>query len=1706
MKYKSFLLTIFILTIALHPVINTQAKTGNIVIPEFAPVGDPAITIQDQKAGELVLRIDFPPVRSEETSEGTIVRMGKLSRCPSGAGYLLPSYTRVIPGDSKWLKVQTLEVNTGIHPLERPPIVFAGDHTLDSNSPQESRLPFKYDHQGWAQIKPLGEYRGVPCSQLYICTAKWYPQRKEITYLKSIKLRLHFPTKAASGMRPANLSRILHDLSGALPIPAFVSANPFQPPVSNSSSQEKLKLFVSQPGMYHLSYGELSSWGVNISGDPRTFRMENRGEEIPIYVFGEADGRFDESDFIEFWGEELHDTYSHINPEIYSDLYTDVNVYWLSWGGSLGSRLIEESGEIVQVDPLQMVRPVSYPYKLHAEENQYYNRLSQVGPDSLKEHWFYDAGISAPEQNNYVINLPHPDINSLDNTDVRVTLMGLTYSIDPDNPNNNAGYHHAYIYLNDMTSPSGALQAGTSDISAWRGQTSVFLEALGTEGIRTSSLVNGANTVSILCPGDTRSGTNDKILLNWLEITYPRLYKASSDYIKFAPPENIGNELVDFKLTEFTSSQVDIYKLGQSKIINAEITPYYQNENTYYEVHFQDHPYGDRDYIALMPGAKLDPDSVELDPGSDIIGELSAGSPVKLLVVTHKIFDDHPDLDDYISRRNSELGRTELVFIDDVFDELSYGIYTPQAIKDLLLALPTPPEFLLLVGDASYDTRNTLWGFGGNLIPAMYVQTKAYGAIASDFWYARLDDDMIPDVVVGRISVRDDEELTAYLEKLEEYETDTQPGKWRNTHLFVTGSVDQSGNSFLPVSQEVISRLEENIFVERLGTEPVTSPFYGGTNDLINLFEEGALAIDYNGHGAGSIWSDNSLFRLENLPQLSNQGLYPFITNFTCFIGAFDNPQPGSILGEEFIFAEEAGAIAVLASSGLGWFYNGAWLQETLADLLYDNPELRLGEIVHAAKIAYYAYYGQGGSVESFDTIHLMNLLGDPSLRLAFADHAENTPQATPEFASYGEQINISLAGDYAGYQGRLRVYDDYDYPALQFGEPLEIPLIPTSNGIAADFPLPTLSDSTYLMGGSYRLSLWNSAEPETYTAVAPLYLLEAYNNASFIDSLTSIPSPVDIWDSFGFRAKILDANGIQSAWAHFRIETDQGVPIVEHDSLEMLPSQPTHWYETTALIDTTVYSYEAGDRIILWVDALNDLDSLTLSSEYIFYILNRMPDPEWIASSLRMDIRDGAAAILIDVENVDPGDPIVTGVFIDSLDVEFYWYPTDSTIQSLGSTVLMNIAIDSTATAYIASPFDQPSTQQIEVRLNSLEWIQEINPTEPYLGTLRINHFNVSAQSGTVDTLVIQEILDIVEIELSGDSTTFDTTFLSSRVFLPPDQSGTEGGVIVFKMHDDFTLSNAQDGISFALHNAAMSTLPGNGIEINFLGDIAARQNDLWISMDLTRYDTLIDVEEVYLHYQEPGQFVWQLDQDGYQQINSGSSGENPSYRFFTTSYRSGYYTLLQNGDETGPAVEISVEGQIYTEGGYVPSRPKISAIVQDPGGVNFEPGSLLIKVDGDSTAAGEVTVTSAADGQVMTLSYRPNNPFDVGSHVFSIRAEDMFGNADSSSINFEVFGDFRLDFVGNYPNPFKNKTYFAYRLTEQTTRPVEIRIYTVSGRLIRTLHSDSAEEINYGEIYWDGRDKDGELIANGVYFYKLIAHRGGDKIETTMKLAKLR
>jgi hypothetical protein len=72
------------------------------------------------------------------------------------------------------------------------------------------------------------------------------------------------------------------------------------------------------------------------------------------------------------------------------------------------------------------------------------------------------------------------------------------------------------------------------------------------------------------------------------------------------------------------------------------------------------------------------------------------------------------------------------------------------------------------------------------------------------------------------------------------------------------------------------------------------------------------------------------------------------------------------------------------------------------------------------------------------------------------------------------------------------------------------------------------------------------------------------------------------------------------------------------------------------------------------------------------------------------------------------------------------------------------------------------------------------------------------------------------------------------------------------------------------------------------------------------------------------------------------------------------------------------------------------------------------------------------------------------------------------------------------NYPNPFNPETEIRFQLSENGQ--VVVKIFNINGEEIRAL-VDGQYEAGYHRVRWDGKDKNGNAVASGVYLYQLRA-----------------
>lgn len=93
-------------------------------------------------------------------------------------------------------------------------------------------------------------------------------------------------------------------------------------------------------------------------------------------------------------------------------------------------------------------------------------------------------------------------------------------------------------------------------------------------------------------------------------------------------------------------------------------------------------------------------------------------------------------------------------------------------------------------------------------------------------------------------------------------------------------------------------------------------------------------------------------------------------------------------------------------------------------------------------------------------------------------------------------------------------------------------------------------------------------------------------------------------------------------------------------------------------------------------------------------------------------------------------------------------------------------------------------------------------------------------------------------------------------------------------------------------------------------------------------------------------------------------------------------------------------------------------------------------------------------------------------------VESNERGNNTSEGSVIFEL--------VGNYPNPFNPETTIEFRVNSEFHGDVQIRIYSLTGQLIRTLTLSVSGSGAY-KVVWDGRDSKGKQVSSGVYFYSL-------------------
>lgn len=242
------------------------------------------------------------------------------------------------------------------------------------------------------------------------------------------------------------------------------------------------------------------------------------------------------------------------------------------------------------------------------------------------------------------------------------------------------------------------------------------------------------------------------------------------------------------------------------------------------------------------------------------------------------------------------------------------------------------------------------------------------------------------------------------------------------------------------------------------------------------------------------------------------------------------------------------------------------------------------------------------------------------------------------------------------------------------------------------------------------------------------------------------------------------------------------------------------------------------------------------------------------------------------------------------------------------------------------------------------------------------------------------------------------------------------------------------------------------------------------------------------------------------------------------------GYYEGLIVGgsdqtvvaDNEGPEVLVYMNTEEFARGGLTDRNPILLVKLYDENGINtvgngigHDLSGIVTSPDGNlQTYNLNDFYTSTTDDYTRGTVRYPLKDLPTGIHQVKVKAWDTYNNPGEGDTEFVVAesADLALKHVLNYPNPFTTSTNFQFEHNyPYQDLEVQVQIYTVSGRLVKTILHDVYAETNTGyrvaDVNWDGLDDYGSRLAKGVYVYKIFVQAAGttEKAKQVSEFQKL-
>jgi len=588
--------------------------------------------------------------------------------------------------------------------------------------------------------------------------------------------------------------------------------------------------------------------------------------------------------------------------------------------------------------PLRMSTAVSPPTTesasfLSGEARFEQNRYYQAGLLEAEDLWFWDL-LLAPQEKPFSFALDGLASAAADGR-LTVDLQAAT-DFEP------AADHHLRARLNGVPVAE----------ASWDGRKPYRLDAVLPAG----ALRSGENVLELANLGDT-GAPYSMVFLNRFSITYPRSLQASADRVSGALDREAGVELIGFSARPLPA--LDLREPDRPRVLPGRVD--FAPDGSF------------RMSLSAPAGTRLFSTS---GAGTPVITRASLGqlrsrkSFPRYLAVGPRVFA--ASVQPLLALRRERGLSAGFFSTEDIYADFGFGERSPEAIRDFVVHAfhqsQGAVEYLLLLGDASYDFKDLLGQGDRNFLPALIRRTRFLWT-ASDNAFATVNgSDELPDLKVGRLPAASAAELQAMVDKILAYERAhfTEEGPV----VFIADNADAAGNF-----EQDAERLAREFFADRNPSRLYLSR--EGTEGLRGLIsralDDGSSLVTYIGHGGIQLWAQENVWNSADVAALAPQPRQPLVLAVNCLNGYFHFPYFDS-LGESFLKTPEKGAIAVVAPSGLS-------LDEPAQQLVrYFFEELKANRELGQAFLNARARYAREGLDP--DLLLIYSLFGDPALRL----------------------------------------------------------------------------------------------------------------------------------------------------------------------------------------------------------------------------------------------------------------------------------------------------------------------------------------------------------------------------------------------------------------------------------------------------------------------------------------------------------------------------------------------------------------------------------------------------------------------------------------------------------------------------------------------------------------------------------------------------